>query len=163
MSSRTIRIAGASGSASDRRHAMAAFAHAYPSDPVGVIISDYMSEVNMTIGAARKVDSANLTADMGNAFVGAGPAFEASFLEALGPALEDLAKYGIKVAANAGNADVQGLYRIVCDMVEKKGLTGTLKVAWISGDEVLPAINAGLESGTSKFKNIYTPLPRLTK
>ncbi|KAJ9613266.1 hypothetical protein H2200_003208 [Cladophialophora chaetospira] len=156
MSSRAIRVAGASGSASDRRHAMAAFAKAYPSDPVDVIISDYMSEVNMTIGAARKVDSANLTADMGNAFVGAGPAFEASFLEALEPALEDLAKYGIRVAANAGNADVQGLYRIVCDMVEKKGLSGQLKVAWISGDEVLPAINDGLKSGTSKFKNIYT-------
>lgn len=135
---------------------MAAFAKAYPADPVDCIISDYMSEVNMTIGAARKVDSANLTEDMGNAFVGAGPAFEASFLEALEPALDDLAKYGIKVAANAGNADVKGLYHIVCDMIEKKGLTEKLKVAWISGDEVLPAITEGLKSGTSKFKNIYT-------
>src|SRR6201996_9653709 len=156
MASRPIRIAGASGSASDRRHAMAAFARAPPTDPVDVIISDYMSEVNMTIGAARKVDSSNLTPDMGNAFVGAGPAFEASFLEALGPALDDIARPGIKVAANAGNADVHGLYRIVCDMVEKKGLAEKLKVAWISGDEVLPAINAGLKDGTSKFKNIYT-------
>ncbi len=110
----------------------------------------------MTIGAARKVDSSELTADMGNAFVGAGPAFEASFLEALEPALEDLARHGIKIAANAGNADVQGLYSIVCGMIEKKGLTGKVKVAWISGDEVLPAINAGLASGISKFKNIYT-------
>jgi hypothetical protein len=155
-STRAIRIAGASGSASDRRHAMASFARAYPSDPVDVIISDYMSEVNMTIGAARKVDAANLTPDMGNAFVGAGPAFEASFLEALEPALDDLARYGIKVAANAGNADVQGLYQIVTEMVRKKGLESKLKVAWISGDEVLPAINAGLKDGSSKFKNIYT-------
>ena len=135
---------------------MASFASAYPSDPVDVIISDYMSEVNMTIGAARKVDSSNLTPDMGNAFVGAGPAFEASFLEALEPALEDLARYGIKVAANAGNADVQGLYKLVCEMVRKKGLDGKVKVAWIGGDEVLPAINQGLKDGTSKFKNVYT-------
>lgn len=40
---------GASGSASDRRHAMAAFAKAYPNDPVDVIISDYMSEANMVV------------------------------------------------------------------------------------------------------------------
>ncbi len=45
MSSRAIRIAGASGSASDRRYAMASFAAAHPSDPIDVIISDYMSEV----------------------------------------------------------------------------------------------------------------------
>ena len=153
---RPIRIAGASGSASDRRHAMATFAAHHPSDPIDVVISDYMSEVNMTIGAARKVDSSALTPDMGNAFVGAGPAFEASFLEALEPALEDLARYGIKVAANAGNADVEGLFGLVCEMVKRKGLEGKVKVAWISGDEVLDAVNEGLKSGTSRFKNIYT-------
>ena len=135
---------------------MASFAKAYPTDPIDVIVSDYMSEVNMTIGAARKVDSATLTPDEGNAFVGAGPAFEASFLEALEPALSDIARYGVRVAANAGNADVQGLYGLVCAMVRKKGLEGTVKVAWISGDEVLPAITAGLRNGMSRFKNIYT-------
>lgn len=135
---------------------MAAFARAHPTDPVDVIISDYMSEVNMTIGAARKVDAANLTPDMGNAFVGGGPAFEASFLEALEPALEDLANYGIKVAANAGNADVKGLFDIVEKMVQKKGLAGKLKVAWIEGDEVLEAIQTGLKAGKARFKNIYT-------
>ncbi|KIX92885.1 uncharacterized protein Z520_11361 [Fonsecaea multimorphosa CBS 102226] len=136
---------------------MAAFARAYATDPVDVIISDYMSEVNMTIGAARKIDSAQSTGDdTSNLLSSAGPAFEASFLEALEPALEDLGRYGIKVAANAGNADVQGLYRIVVEMIRKKGLENKIKVAWISGDEVLPAINDGLKNGTSRFKNIYT-------
>lgn len=133
---------------------MAAFAKAYPTDPVDVIISDYMSEVNMTIGAARKVDSKALTAESGIPFVGAGPAYEAPFLEALEPALDHLAKYGIKVVANAGNTDTETLYKIVSDMVSKKGLH--IKVAWISGDEVLPAIDEALQAGTSRFKNIYT-------
>ncbi|EXJ92318.1 hypothetical protein A1O3_00868 [Capronia epimyces CBS 606.96] len=160
MASRPIRIAGrslllcASGSVSDRRHALAAFARAYPSDPVDVIISDYMSEVNMTIGAARKVDNKSLAADHGTPFVGAGPAYEAPFLEALEPALEDIAKYGIKVVANAGNTDTETLYNVVNDMIRRKKLG--IKVAWISGDEVLPAINAALQAGTSPFKNIYT-------
>ena len=39
-------------------------------------------------------------------------------------------------------------------MVKKKGLN--IKVAWISGDEVMPAVDAVLKSGKSKFKNIYT-------
>ncbi|KIW82054.1 hypothetical protein Z517_05081 [Fonsecaea pedrosoi CBS 271.37] len=138
---------------------MAAFARDYVSDPIDVIISDYMSEVNMAIGAGRKVDAAQSTdggASSDNPLGAAGPAFEASFLEALKPALEDLARHGIKVAANAGNADVQGLYNVVVEMVREKGLQDKIKVAWISGDEVLPAINAGLKSGTSKFKNVYT-------
>lgn len=149
-------LPGASGSASDRRHAMASFARSFPTDPVDVIISDYMSEVNMTIGAARKVDKHALTPDMGNAFVGAGPAFEASFLEALDPALDDLARYGIKVAANAGNSDTKGLFELVVKMVRKRGLDGKVKVAWIDGDAVLPEIQRSVKSGTSSFKNVYT-------
>ncbi|KIV86658.1 hypothetical protein PV11_02257 [Exophiala sideris] len=155
MASRPIRIAGASGSVSDRRHAIASFAKAYPSDPVDVIICDFMSEVNMTVAAGRKTEQQAAANDSEpNPFMGAGPAFEASFLEALEPALEDLAKYKIKVAANAGNADTEALYKLVCNMVKKKGLK--IPVAWISGDAVLPAINTALKEGTSKFKNIYT-------
>jgi Acyclic terpene utilisation family protein AtuA len=48
---------GASGSATDRRKAMAMFAHNYPNDPVDVIIGDWMSEANMTSAAGRKTDS----------------------------------------------------------------------------------------------------------
>lgn len=153
---RTDLIDRASGSASDRRHAMAAFARTYPSDPVDVIISDYMSEANMVVTAARKVDSSMATTGETNPLMAAGPAFEVSFLEALEPALPHLAKYGIKVAINAGASDTEGLYKVVCDMVQKKGLGSKLKLAWISGDEVLPTVRSSLQSGDSTFKNIYT-------
>ena len=39
-------------------------------------------------------------------------------------------------------------------MIKQKGLD--IKVAWISGDEVWPAVGESLKSGRSKFKNIYT-------
>jgi hypothetical protein len=146
----------ASGSASDRRHAMAAFAHAYPSDPVDVIISDYMSEANMVVAAARKIDLSSTASPNANPLITAKPAFESSFLEALEPALADLAKYGIKVAVNAGASDTEGLYKVVRDMIHKKGLASKLKLAWISGDEVLGAIKSSLESGRSTFKNVHT-------
>ena len=151
-------ITGASGSASDRRAAMSQFAKAHPTDPIDVIISDYMSEANMTQAAARKFAASNATsgtpASIGTFLDVSGPAFESSFLEALEPALDDLAKHGIKVAVNAGASDTEGLYNIVVEMIRKKGLK--IKCAWISGDEVLPQVNAGLEKGTSVFKNIYT-------
>ncbi|OJD17092.1 hypothetical protein AJ78_02793 [Emergomyces pasteurianus Ep9510] len=138
---RPIRIAGASGSASDRRHAMASFARNHPNDPVDVIISDYMSEYNMATAAGKRVDDDTA-------------AYELSFLESLQPALDNLARYGIRVAVNAGAADVEGLYAVVEGMVKQKGLG--LKVAWVSGDEVLPAITQALASGKSALKNIYT-------
>ncbi|KAJ6164654.1 Scytalone dehydratase [Penicillium chermesinum] len=47
---------GASGSASDGRHAIAEFAHYHPTDPVDVIIADFMSEFNMATAAGRRVN-----------------------------------------------------------------------------------------------------------
>ncbi|KAE8152388.1 DUF1446-domain-containing protein [Aspergillus avenaceus] len=150
MTSRPMRIAGASGSTSDRRHAISEFARNYPQDPVDVIIADFMSEANMVTGAARRVDQEK-PQDTGTP---AAPGYELSFLVALEPALEDLAKYGIKLAVNAGNSDSEGLYNVVTQMVKAKGLN--LKIAWISGDEVLPTVNKALAAGESTFKNVYT-------
>lgn len=78
---------------------------------MNVIISDYMSEANMVV-AARKVISSETTSPEANPLVATGPAFEASFLEALEPALLDLAKYGIRVAVNAGASDTEGCTRL---------------------------------------------------
>ncbi|KAJ5605406.1 hypothetical protein N7510_008187 [Penicillium lagena] len=141
---RPIRIAGASGSASDRRHAIADFAQHHPTDPVDVIIADFMSEFNMATAAGRRVDQAP----------DAAPAYDLSFLEALAPALNDLATHGIKLAVNAGVTDTEGLYHAVTRLVQSKGLD--LKVAWVSGDEVLPAVQEALSSGQSEFRNVYT-------
>ncbi|KAF9885867.1 hypothetical protein FE257_012245 [Aspergillus nanangensis] len=141
---------GASGSASDRRHAIAEFARNYPQDPVDVIIADFMSEANMVTAAARRVDQDKQ--DPSGAPTA--PGYELAFLLALQPALEDLAKHKIKVAVNAGNTDTEGLYQAVIKMIQAKGLD--LKVAWVSGDEVLSTVKSSLSSGKSTFKNVYT-------
>ena len=49
-------VAGCSGAATDRRHAMAMLAANHPNDPVDVIMGDWMSEANMTARAALKTD-----------------------------------------------------------------------------------------------------------
>jgi hypothetical protein len=139
---RPIRIAGCSGSASDRRHAMAMLAANHPNDPIDVIIGDWMSEANMTSRGASKSDNPDIDA------------YEPTFLESLEPALEHVARYKIKVAANAGASDTEKLHQVVESLVKEKNLN--LKVAWVSGDEVLPAIKKAQETGSSKFENICT-------
>ncbi|KAA8651275.1 hypothetical protein EYZ11_009192 [Aspergillus tanneri] len=154
MSPRPIRIAGASGSASDRRHAIAEFARNYPLDPVDVVIADFLSEANMVTGAARRVGQGTQNPGPQGIPTANLPGYEPSFLLALQPALDDLAKHGIKLAVNAGNTDTEGLFKAVTQMIQAKGLN--LKVAWVSGDEVLSTVQSALSSGKSTFKNVYT-------
>lgn len=102
---------------------MAEFARKYPIDPVDVIISDYMSEYNMAVAAARRVNNQKeAPGEAGLVNQTGGPAYELSFLESLEPALEDIARYKIKVVANSGVADTKALYDVVSTMVAKKGL-----------------------------------------
>ncbi|KAJ6493830.1 DUF1446 domain protein [Mycena vulgaris] len=139
---RSIRIGGASGAASDRRLGFSQLVSAHPDDPVDVLIGDFMSEGNMTTLAARKAEGTE------------GGAFEAVFVEAVTPALANIAKYGIKVAVNAGGSDTQLLHQVITDLVKAHNLT--LKVAWISGDEVLPTILERSNSNSQAFLNAYT-------
>jgi hypothetical protein len=94
---------------------MAQLARNHPNDPVDVIIGDWMSEYNMTTRAANKSSS--------TAAAAAGEAqYEPTFLEALEPAIEDIAKHGTKVAVNAGASDTKLLHRVVTELVRGKGL-----------------------------------------
>lgn len=145
MTSRPIRIAGASGSASDRRHAILSLARNYENDPVDLIIGDWMSEGNMT-GRAWAKTQANGDPNV--------IAYEPTFLEAVVPALPLIAKHKIKVAVNAGASDPKGLCEVVRKLVKDQNLG--LKVAWISGDEVLDAVQRRVKSGEEKFENICT-------
>lgn len=76
-----------------------------------------MSEYNMATAAGRRVDQ-----DSKSDNTPAPPAYDLSFLQALEPALEDLAKHEIKLAVNAGVTDTKGLYEVVMQMVQRKGL-----------------------------------------
>lgn len=71
----------------------------------------------MATAAGRRVDQGTVVDA-----AAAPPAYDLSFLEALEPALGDLAKYGIKLAVNAGVTDTEGLYEVVMKMVRAKGL-----------------------------------------
>lgn len=122
-------------------------------DPIDVIIGDWMSEANMTSRAAMKLDK-QASAFIPQGSAAPGDAYEPTFLEALEPALLNIAKHGIKVAVNAGASDTALLHEVVTQMVKGKGLD--LKVAYVSGDEVFPAVQKALKEKKSKFENICT-------
>ncbi|KAF9698497.1 hypothetical protein EKO04_003933 [Ascochyta lentis] len=140
-SKRAVRIAGCSGSTTDRRNAMTLLASNYENDLIDVLVGDWMSEVNMTARANVKSN-------------GQMEAYEPTFLEALEPALPHIARHRIKVAVNAGASDTEELYKVVTDLVAAKGLK--LSVAWISGDEVLPQLLEAQKRSESLFENICT-------
>lgn len=92
----------------------------------------------MVASAARTVEQQQRKAQgtQGSSIIEA-PGYEVGFLQALDPALSDLAKYGIKVAVNAGNTDTEGLYNVVKQMVEAKGLNLKVDLKMTSEEAML--------------------------
>jgi len=71
--------------------------------------------------------------------------FAENFMDCFEPAIDDLAKNGIKLAVNAGASDTEILAKLVRQKVKERG--HDLKVAWIEGDEVTGTVKAMLEKG----------------
>ena len=110
-------------------------------------MGDWMSEANMTALAGKRSffsTSAN-TSEI---------AYEPTFLEALAPALTNIAKYGIKVAVNAGGSDTENLALAVRALIGEMGLD--MRVAWVEGDDVTKAVKARIADGKDDFVNICT-------
>ena len=121
-----------SGSPVDRREALAVAAAS--DEPIDVFVGDWMSELNMPLKAYT-------VATTGDAELG----YESSFLHALEPALEHLARKKQKLATNAGTVSTKALFDKVVKMVESKGLD--LCVAWVEGDIVLDQVQAARKKG----------------
>ncbi|KAF4998797.1 hypothetical protein FDECE_11699 [Fusarium decemcellulare] len=137
INDKPLRIASASGSVTDRRHALADLAQ---NEEVDFIVGDWLSEYNMTTRGGAKVDSA-----------GTSDEFESSFLEALEPALTLLDSRKIKLVVNAGASDTEKLHQVVAEKIAAAGLS--LKVAWIGGDEVFDVVKKAIGQG-NVFKSL---------
>lgn len=134
---RPVRVAGASGGFSDRVHAISRIAR---NEEVDVIVGDWLSEMTMTIhGSAKQRTLADLKsksktfAELPLEEQIATGMFAENFMDCFEPAIDDVARKGIKIAVNAGASDTEVLAKIVREKVRSKG--HDLKVAWIEGDE----------------------------
>ncbi|KAN0120134.1 DUF1446 domain containing protein [Hyaloscypha variabilis] len=141
---RPLRIAGSSGGFTDRQRAI----HSLALCDVDVIVGDWMSECTMSWhGAAKSAILAKGDSDERPGL------YDPSFMANLTPALPVLAEKGTKVAVNAGASDTEMLARTVQAKIDELGLQGRLKVAWVTGDEVLDVVNRLMKAG-EKFENI---------
>ena len=153
---RAIRIAGCSGSVLDRRDSLLRLAG---NDDVDCVIGDWMSEVSLqsqyqqalTDFCSRKYNMSARGIDKLDGVT----SYEPSVMESLEPALNTLHHTRKKFVCNAGASDTRGLAEHVRKVIKQKGLD--LKVAWITGDEVLEQVTAALDSGSaSSFIHLST-------
>jgi len=128
-----------SGSPCDKRDAILNAVNM--SESVDVLVGDWMSELNMPTRAYNIVN-------------GLGIGYEDSFLEALEPALEGIARKGLRLACNAGAVTTKELYDEVVKMVADKGLD--LNIAWIEGDSVLGEVQENLKRDPSSYLHVST-------
>ncbi|KAJ5952821.1 uncharacterized protein N7479_011234 [Penicillium vulpinum] len=141
---RPLRILGSSGSAQDRRRLLAAAVKNHKNDPFDILVGDWMSEANMTFNATKH-------------HKGQGIAYEKTFISALEDVLPEIAEYGIKIAANAGSSDTKGLHDALLALVKEKNVP--LKIAWVEGDQVLPAVLKAEAEKTFDFRHLCTNQP----
>ncbi|KAI1259602.1 DUF1446-domain-containing protein [Xylariaceae sp. FL1019] len=147
---RPVRVAGASGGFSDRVRAIADLAK---NEDVDVIVGDWLSEMTMTIhGTGKQRKKAEL---QGRALTFEEQVehamFAENFMDCFEPAIEDLARRGVKLAVNAGASDTEILAKLVKQKCEAKGVN--LKVAWVSGDDATDAVKDLLTKG-EKFRSL---------
>jgi hypothetical protein len=147
---RPVHVAGASGGFSDRIRAIGSLAK---NEDVDVICGDWLSELTMTIHGTGKVRNQEkfagreLTFDeqVQNAM------FAENFLDCFDPAIDDIARRGIKIAVNAGGSDTELLAKLVQKKIEERG--HKLKVAWVEGDDVTGAVKGMLVQG-EEFRSL---------
>lgn len=141
---RAVRVAGASGGFSDRVRAISSLA---ANEDVDVIVGDWLSEMTMTIHGTGKIAKQSQLAGKALTFEEKveNAMFAENFMDCFIPAIDDLARRGIKLAVNAGASDAEILAQLVQKTVKERG--HNLKVAWVEGDDVTGVVKTMLDKG----------------
>jgi hypothetical protein len=134
-----VRIANCSGFYGDRLAA----ARDMLAGPIDVLTGDYLAELTMLIlWKARRKDPA----------LGYATTFLRQMEDVLGSCLER----GIKIVANAGGLNPQGLAGKLTELATRLGLPA--QVAYISGDDLAPAV-VDLQAAGHELANLDTGQP----
>ena len=116
-----VRIANCSGFYGDR----VAAARDMLDGPIDVLTGDYLAELTMLIlWKARRKDP--------------GLGYATTFLRQMEDVLGSCLERGVKIVANAGGLNPQGLAAKLTELAARLGLPA--QVAYITGDDLAPAI-----------------------
>jgi Acyclic terpene utilisation family protein AtuA len=134
-----VRIANCSGFYGDR----VAAAREMLAGPIDVLTGDYLAELTMLIlWKARRKDPSR--------------GYAVTFLRQLEEVLGTCLERGVKIVANAGGLNPEGLAGQITELAARLGLTA--RVAYITGDDLAPAIG-DLQAAGHELANLDTGLP----
>lgn len=131
MSDRAVRVAAGQGFWGDWLEAPV---RQVEGGPIDYLMMDYLAEVTMSI--MQKQKSRDPTAGYARDFV--------PLMERL---LPDLVTKRVRVTSNAGGVNPRGCAEAVLATARKLGLAGKVRVALVTGDDILPRLDELLAKG----------------
>ncbi|MDB9770385.1 DUF1446 domain-containing protein [Gammaproteobacteria bacterium] len=141
MSEEIIRIGNCSGYYGDK---LSAAKDMVEGGPLDVLTGDYLAELTMTILFNQKMQRGE---DKG--YVG-------TFLKQVKAVAETCKEKNIKIVTNAGGLNPSSMANEIEKILEELGIS--LKVAYITGDDLMPRIDALIKEG-EPFSNIDKQIP----
>jgi hypothetical protein len=102
--------------------------------PVDYLMLDYLAEVTMSILQKQKERDPNM-------------GYARDFIGAMESVLPAVVERGVRVVANAGGVNPVACARAVLDVARARGAAGTLRVGVVTGDDLLPHLDALMEKG----------------
>lgn len=136
---RTVRIASGQGFWGDLLDAPV---QQVRRGPVDYLVMDYLAEVTMSILQKQKSRDPS-------------QGYARDFLPLMGEILPDCVEKGVRVVANAGGVNVEGCRDGVLDQAREAGLSGQVRVAAITGDDLMQRLDRLIDDGHA-LRNMET-------
>ncbi|HEY7683953.1 MAG TPA: acyclic terpene utilization AtuA family protein [Gemmatimonadales bacterium] len=142
MSGRIVRVAAGQGFWGDWLEAPV---RQVRGGPIDYLMMDYLAEVTMSIMQKQKSRDPRL-------------GYARDFVPLMERILPDLAALGVRVTSNAGGVNPRSCAEAVRDAARKLGLSDRVRIALVTGDDILPRLDALLQSG-HQLKDLDTGRP----
>ncbi len=131
MTERIVRVAAGQGFWGDWLEAPV---RQVQGGPIDYLMMDYLAEVTMSIMQKQKSRDPKY-------------GYARDFVPLMERILPDIAAKGIKVTSNAGGVNPRACAEAVRDVARKLGLAGQVRIALVSGDDILPRLDDLLARG----------------
>ena len=133
MKQTSLRIGCASGFWGDTENAAAQLVHG---GNIDVLVFDYLAEITMSLLTRVKAKDPK-------------GGYAPDFVSTLRPLLREIKTRGIRVVSNAGGVNPAACREALAQAAEAEGLD--LKIAAVTGDDLLPQLNAIREAGVREM------------
>ena len=131
MTDRIVRVAAGQGFWGDWLEAPV---RQVQGGPIDYLMMDYLAEVTMSIMQKQKSRDPRF-------------GYARDFVPLMERILPDIVAKGIKVTSNAGGVNPRACAEAVRDAARKLGLAGRVRIALVSGDDILPRLDELLGKG----------------